>query len=284
MDRRRFLQSSLAASALASAGTPVTAGSNSAPAFTGAGISDDSGARPEDVRGEPAVPEYYELRLYHMRRGPRQKLIQDYHRDVLIPALNRYDIGPVGVFEPSIGPDSPTIYLLITYKTIESFGGLSGRLASDAEYKKAGASYLNLPSSDPAYVRVESSLMVAFGGMPRLEVPKKQARIFELRTYESPNKRANQKKIEMFNTDEIGIFRRTGLRPVFFGETLIVPKMPNLTYLVTFADMAERESSWSKFGADPEWKKLSSSPEFGDPEMVSNISNAILRPAPHSQI
>jgi len=284
MDRRRFLQSSLAASALASAGTPVTAGGNSAPAFTGAGISGDSGARPEDVRGEPAVPEYYELRLYHMRRGPRQKLIQDYHRDVLIPALNRYDIGPVGVFEPSIGPDSPTIYLLITYKTIESFGGLSGRLASDAEYKKAGASYLNLPSSDPAYVRVESSLMVAFGGMPRLEVPKKQARIFELRTYESPNKRANQKKIEMFNTGEIGIFRRTGLRPVFFGETLIGPKMPNLTYLVTFADMAERESSWSKFGADPDWKKLSSSPEFGDPEMVSNISNAILRPAPHSQI
>jgi len=284
MDRRRFLQSSLAASALASAGTPVTAGSNSAPAFTGAGISGDSGARPEDVRGEPAVPEYYELRLYHMRRGPRQKLIQDYHRDVLIPALNRYDIGPVGVFEPSIGPDSPTIYLLITYKTIESFGGLSGRLASDAEYKKAGASYLNPPSSDPAYVRVESSLMVAFGGMPRLEVPKKQARIFELRTYESPNKRANQKKIEMFNTGEIGIFRRTGLRPVFFGETLIGPKMPNLTYLVTFADMAERESSWSKFGADPDWKKLSSSPEFGDPEMVSNISNAILRPAPHSQI
>jgi hypothetical protein len=271
MDRRHFLQSSLAASALA--------GSNAAAASTSTGGGNPSGASPDS-----SAPEYYELRLYHVRRGSRQKLIQDYHREVLIPTLNRYDIGPVGVFEPSIGPDSPTIYLLMPFKTMESFGGLSARLVADSEYKKAGASFLNLPSSDPAYVRAESSLMAAFSGMPRLEAPKKQPRIFELRTYESPNKRANQKKIEMFNTAEIPIFRRTGLRPVFFGETLIGPRLPNLTYMVTFADMAERESSWAKFGADAEWKKLSSSPEFGDPEMVSNISNAILRPAPHSQI
>jgi len=143
---------------------------------------------------------------------------------------------------------------------------------------------LNLPASDAAYVRVQSSLMVAFSSMPKLEVPKKQPRIFELRTYESPTKRLNQKKIEMFNTGEIPIFRRTGLRPVFFGETLIGDRLPNLTYMVMFADMAEREANWAKFGADPEWKKLSSSPEFGDPEMVSDISNTILRPAAHSQI
>jgi hypothetical protein len=224
------------------------------------------------------------MRLYHVRRGPRLKLIQDYHRDALIPALNRYEIGPIGVFEPAIGPDSPTVYLFIPYKTMDSFTGLRGRLDADAEYKKAGASFLNLPASDPAYVRMESSLMAAFTAMPVLEAPKKQARIFELRTYESPNKRTNQKKIEMFNTAEIAIFRRTGLRPVFFGETLIGARLPNLTYMVTFADMADREASWAKFGADPEWKKLSSSPEFGDPEMVSSISNAILRPAAHSQI
>jgi hypothetical protein len=300
MDRRRFLQSSLAASALAGAGSATRqtsareAGSSGpgSPAAEAASSGPASPAHEGSSTGRsgplPGVdsnaPEYYELRLYHVRRGSKQKLIQDYHREVLIPALNRYDIGPVGVFEPYIGPESPTIYLLITYKTIESFAGLGGRLTSDNEYKKSGASFLNLPTSDPAYVRLESSLMVAFSGLPRLETPKKQPRIFELRTYESPNKKANQKKIEMFNTAEIPIFRRTGLRPVFFGETLIGPRLPNLTYMVTFADIAEREISWSKFGADPDWKKLSSSPEFGDPEMVSNISNAILRPAPHSQI
>jgi hypothetical protein len=148
MDRRRFLQSSIAASAIAgasssSSGGPVGSG-NTAPAAGAVGGS-NSPAKPD-----ASAQEYYELRLYHLRRGPKQKLIQDYHRDVLIPTLNRYEIGPVGVFEPYIGPDSPTVYLLIPYKTIESFAGLGSRLAADGEYKKAGASFLNLPASDPA--------------------------------------------------------------------------------------------------------------------------------------
>jgi hypothetical protein len=87
-------------------------------------------------------------------------------------------------------------------------------------------------------MRVESSLLAAFEGMPKMEVPAATAgnkpRIFELRTYESHSKKANKKKIEMFNKGEIAIFRRTGLQPVFFGETLIGTKMPNLTYLLVF--------------------------------------------------
>jgi hypothetical protein len=80
---------------------------------------------------------------------------------------------------------------------------------------------------------MESSLLRAFSGMPRIEVPpaagQRAPRIFELRTYESHSKKANRTKIEMFNRGEIGIFRRTGLRPVFFGETLVGAGQPNLT-------------------------------------------------------
>jgi len=121
--------------------------------------------------------------------------------------------------------------------------------------------------------------------MPRLEAPAvNKPRIFELRTYESHSKKANKKKIEMFNNGEIAIFRRTGLKPVFFGETLIGQRLPNLTYMLTFDDMAARDKNWAAFGADPEWKKLSSTPGYTDAEIVSNISNLFLRPAPYSQI
>ena len=37
----------------------------------------------------------------------------------------------------------------------------------------------------------------------------------------------------MFNSAEIAIFRRTGLRPVFFGETMVGAGMPSLTYMLT---------------------------------------------------
>src|SRR5205823_13591588 len=152
------------------------------------------------------------------------------------------------------------------------------------DYQKTGAEFINAPATDPSYVRVESSLMVAFAGMPELEAPAaakgNQPRIFELRTYESHSKKANKKKIEMFNNGEIAIFRRTGLAPVFFGETLIGAKLPNLTYMLTFDNMAAHDKNWGAFASDPEWKKLSSTPGYTDPEIVTNISNVFLRPPP----
>jgi hypothetical protein len=48
--------------------------------------------------------------------------------------------------------------------------------------------------------------------------------------------------------------------------------------------MAGRDKVWSAFGADPDWQKLRSQPGYSDAEIVSNISNVILRPAAGSEI
>jgi hypothetical protein len=238
--------------------------------------------------GAAAAREYYELRLYHLRTGVKQKIVEDYLRQAFVPAMGRIGAGPIGVFQVMTGPDSPTLYVLVPHPSVESFATASQRLGQDPEYQKAGAEFINAPATDPAFVRMESSLMAAFEGMPRLEVPElakaKKPRFFELRTYESHSKKANKKKIEMFNVGEIAIFRRAGLTPVFFGETLIGAKLPNLTYLLVYEDMAAKDKSWGAFGADPEWKKLRSTPGFTDAEIVSNISNVFLRPTAYSQI
>ncbi len=264
MKRRTFLASSLAATGLA--GFRLRAA--------------------EEVA--PPAREFYELRLYHLRRGPKQKLFDDYAREAAIPALNRIGIGPVGVFQVATGPDSPTAYVLIPYKSAEDFVTATDRMRADGGYQKAGADFINVPAGDPAYVRVESSFMVAFAGMPKLEVPAgaktNQPRLFELRTYESHSKKANQTKIKMFNEGEIAIFRRSGLQPVFFGETLIGNKLPNLTYMLVYDNMAAHDKNWGTFVSDPDWKKLSTTPGYTDPEIVSNITNLFLRPTSYSQI
>ena len=91
--------------------------------------------------------------------------------------------------------------------------------------------------------------MLAFADMPRLEPPTAlldKSRIFELRVYESHSRQAAKKKIDMFNEGgEIAIFRKTGLQPVFFGETLFGPAMPNLTYMLVFDSMASRDANRS---------------------------------------
>jgi hypothetical protein len=86
----------------------------------------------------------------------------------------------------------------------------------------------------------------------------------------------------MFNAGEVPIFRKTGLTPVFFGETLLGQNMPSLNYMLTFPDMAARDAAWSAFSKDPEWKTLSGDPQYK--ENVSAISDLILRPTPFSQI
>jgi hypothetical protein len=225
--------------------------------------------------------EFYEWRQYHLRAGSNKNLVGDFLKNVGIPAMNRIGIEPVGVFDAKYGPSKPTLHVLLVHKSLESVLNATSRLLEDEAFREAD--FVNLGLSEPGYVRVESSLMAAFKGMPKVEVPARKDRIFELRTYESHSIKAAKKKIEMFNEGgEIAIFKQTGLRPVLFGETIIGARMPNLTYMLVFDDLTDRDKRWGSFGSDPDWKKLRGNPAYKD--TVSNITDIILRPAPYSQI
>ena len=233
--------------------------------------------------GGESKQEYLEFRQYRLHVGPKKNLLGNFLRDVGIPAMNRIGIRSVGVFNAKYGPNSPTLYVLLVHKSLDTVMNSAQMLMDDKEYRKAGADFVNAPLSEPKFVRMESSLMLAFKDMPKLEVPEKKGRLFELRTYESHSIKASKKKIEMFNEGgEIAIFKKTGLQPVFFGETLIGPLMPNLTYMLVFEDMADRDKKWKVFGSSPDWRKLSSNPAYKG--TVSNITDIILQPARYSQI
>ena len=266
MKRRDFLKSSAALTTVAAVSPILSA----------------TAAEPESKTAR----EFFELLLYRLRQGPMLKRFDDFYRDVAVSAWNRAGVKPVGVFDLMVGPDAPTKYVLLPFKSLDAMAAAHEKFEADAEVLKA--EFTNVPPTDPAYVRKESSILRAFSGMPRLEVPgqtaERKPRIFELRTYEAHSRKANKKKVEMFNVGEIDIFRRTGLKPVFFGETMIGAKLPNLTYLLVFDDMAAHDRNWAAFIADPEWKKLSATPGYTNPEILTNITNVFLRPTAYSQI
>lgn len=238
--------------------------------------------------GRAEKPEYYELRLYRLRRGPMVRRAEDYFRQALVPALRRHGTGPVSVFNVAVGPENPTVYLLIPHPDVQSVATLDAALAADEAYLRSAEPFTSVPPTDPAYLSVESTLLMAFDQVPRLSVPpetaQNQPRLFELRTYFSHSHRAHRKKVEMFTSGgEIDIFRRVGLRPVFFARTLIGHR-PSITYMLVFADLAARERAWKAFGSDPQWKKLSTIPGYTDAEIVSSISNVLLTPSASSQM
>ena len=268
MERREFVKSAVAA---------------------GVGAGAAFGAEPQAKAQAEARQEFYQLRKYTLRNGPQLALTQGYFEKALIPALNRLEMAPVGAFKLDIGPETPTYYVLIPSTSAEALVALDTRLGKDAEYVKAASGFRDAPASAPAFERAERSLLSAFAGWPKLVAPKLvdgklPKRIFQLRTYESPSQVAHTRKVAMFNEAEIAIFTRTGLTPVFFGDTLIGTRMPSLTYMLTFADTAELTAHWAAFSADAAWKELSHRPGNTDAEIVSNISNLYLSPLACSQI
>ena len=262
MKRRTFLQSSVAQVIVGSA------------ALTG--ISNAASA--------PDAREYYKLSTYTLNAA-KKPVLDTYLAKAFIPALRRAGIGPVGAFSETLPDGKLAVHVLIVLKSADEAATLGARLAADAEYAKAAADYLAAPASDPVYERIESSFLGAIGGMPKLAKPDTtKARLLNLRIYESHNERAAAKKIEMFNKHELAIFQRVGLTPVFFGEALGGSRLPNLTYMLVFADDEGRKGAWKKFGGDDEWKKLKAMPEYADKEIDSHITNKLFTPEAYSEI
>jgi hypothetical protein len=229
--------------------------------------------------------EFYELRLYSLKNDIQQTLVQDYFKNAAIPALNRLGVRHVGVFT-ELKPNGQTrLFVIIPYKSIDDYIKVSDKLEADEVYKELGKAYLNAPSSNPAYIRIESSLLKAFAHMPKMEAPVAKPRIFEIRQYQSASESAGKKKIEMFNSGgEIDTFKRLGFNPVFFSETIIGLGRPVLTYMLTYDDMAAHNNLWKTFGSDPEWKKVCTLPEYADSLIVSKIISTFIVPTDFSQI
>jgi hypothetical protein len=223
---------------------------------------------------------------FHNSQENQPPKVADYLEAGLAPALQRAGAKLAGAFSNVIGPDGPYYLTISEFSSLAAMQEALRMVASDETHSKE-LQKLSAGSAFP-FVRVESSLLRSFDGMPAVAVSdigeKRPPRIFELRTYESQSFLTLTRKVGMFNAGEMQIFQRLGMRPVFFGETLVGPRQPNLMYMLSYDDLAARDKLWHDFGSDPEWKKLSGRPELKDAEIVANISNVILRPLTFSGI
>ncbi len=230
-------------------------------------------------------PHYYELRYLFTRNGTQPGRTNDFLNNHWIPALKRLGVGPVGVFQPVIGEQSPFHLLITPFESFSDIETMLPRMLADHDFASAYEAY---QQPAPAFVREDTSILKAFDTMPGIVSPPGDAshapRIFELRTYESNDALTLRRKIKMFNEGEIGIFQRLGMMPVFFGETIVGRNQPSLTYMLAYDSLAARDRVWTAFGGDAEWQKLRSTPGLSDSDIVSNISNMILRPAAYSAI
>ncbi len=226
--------------------------------------------------------EIYELRTYELNFDKSVNILYDYIEKALIPALNKKEIYNIGVFE-EIGDALPKkLYLFIPYKGINDYYEVVEGLKIDKDFEEASNTYMKTFPYDFPFLRYETSLFIAFEGLPKLIKPSEESTVFELRTYEGYNEDALNRKIKMFNESEFKIFEDVGLHSVFFGEKIAGPQMPCLTYMIAFKDMEERNANWEKFGPHPEWQRIVGMPEYEN--TVSNIYRVFLKPLSFSKL
>lgn len=222
-----------------------------------------------------AQKEWYELRTYEIRFGGNQSQLLDYLNQALKPAVTRAGANRFMLFR-ELGQSEPTkVWLWISYPDIGSYQSAQD-LSGDKDFQQAAEFYNNLSVDQTIYNRYGSWLLNAFDGLPQAIDPVEDASLFELRTYEGYSEDAVRRKIKMFNVEELELFYKVKLNPLFFGEMIAGPYRPCLTYMINFKDMASHDASWKAFLEHPEWIKMRDKAEYAN--SVSNIRKTFLEP------
>jgi len=242
---------------------------------------------PLKAQGKKPVKDYYLIKVYHCNANEQVNAVLDYLEKAYLPAAHKMGFKPIGVFT-RFDNDTATdkrVYVFVPSQNVASLLLLDDAIVKDANVQANGKNYLQAPYNHPPYQRIETIVLTAFKDHPLFALPKLTGplteRIYELRSYEGSNETFYHQKVKMFNEGgEINIFKRLNFNAVFYAEVLSGCHMPDLMYMTTFNNIADRDAHWKLFGNDPEWKKLSSMPEYDHTVSTANIY--LLHPAAFS--
>ena len=109
------------------------------------------------------------------------------------------------------------------------------------------------------------------------------AMIYELRVYQ-PVPGQMPKLLARFRDKLLPIWERHGIHPIGFWTTLVGESSNELTYILPWESLADREMRWTAFQNDPAWLHGGPRRQRRDGPIVASISNQILAPTPFSAL
>jgi hypothetical protein len=238
---------------------------------------------PAEAQNTERKTRLYHLEYMYLRQGDQGTRINQFLTSQM-PLITKH-VKTFGVFTAALGPYTPATLLLAGYSGFDEMESAMSAINRDSGYR---AAFEEMEAgAEPPYDSAEQVLLRALDFSPEI-VPLKEKpktpRYFELRVYHSPTQRQLGYVHERFAGPEIRIFHRVGVHPIFYTDTLIGPRMPNLTYMIPFDSLAAREKAWDAFGADPEWVKVRQESVARGGQVVSNNSITLWRPAGYSPI
>ena len=86
-----------------------------------------------------------------------------------------------------------------------------------------------------------------------------------------------------FATITLKLWEKHGIKQAGFWTTLVGESNQDLTYLLAWESLADRDKKWAAFQADPEWIAKRAETEK-DGAIVQNVSNQLLVPTAFSSV
>lgn len=229
----------------------------------------------------PQKKEIYEWRIYTLKSESDGNTLDAFYKDTLIPAYNRKKI-PVAAFKPYKPGEKELRYFLFIYPDIQTYHTVKKEIWQDRTFTQAAQPFYDRTAPSPLYSNFETFLSEAFDKIPVHRKADPGRTLFEIRLYWSPNEEANQRKVRMFNVDEIDIFDNVGINSICYGEILAGSRMPALIYLTWYKDEETRAKAWDKFRVHPDWLRIKVMEEYAN--TATNNQSIFLTPMPYSQL
>jgi hypothetical protein len=106
--------------------------------------------------------------------------------------------------------------------------------------------------------------------------------IYEMRVYRAVPGRLPA-LLKRFETITLELWKRHGIRQAGFWTTAVGESNLDLTYMLAWDSMGEREQKWNAFQADPEWIAKRAETEK-DGALIANVANCFLQPTSFSAV
>jgi hypothetical protein len=224
----------------------------------------------------------YEMRVYYAPPGKLSDLHARF-RDHTTRLFEKHGMTNVGYWVPAgENPDNKLIYVL-AYRNREARDKSWKAFMADPDWQKA---WKESEKNGPIVIgnRMESTFMTLTDYSPKPKIEKRGGRVFELRTYTTPEGKLDDLNAR-FRNHTVKLFKKHGMENVAYWNMTPAQKRAETTliYILAHKSPEAQAVSFDAFRKDPDWiKARDESQKEGSLTVRDGVKSVIMVPTDYS--
>jgi hypothetical protein len=221
----------------------------------------------------------YEMRVYYAAEG-RLDALHARFRDHTMKIFEHHGMKNVGYFVPEgANPERKLVYFL-EHKSREAARQSWKEFSADPEWQEVAR---ESEKNGRLVSKVDNSFLQLTEYSPRPHIQSKGGRVFELRTYTTPEGKLDDLNAR-FRNHTMTLFKKHGMENVAYWNKLPDQKdaKTTLIYLLAHKSRDDARKSFEAFRADPDWVKAKAESEKDGSLTVTAPKSEFLVPTDYS--